>query len=77
MDSFGFLEARELVGYGQTLHISADNFFKLAVLANCSEVTLDVIFIGPVHDPGFLGDHNADAAVLEGVAIDEALSDHW
>ena len=76
MNSLGFLEARELVSYGQTLHISADNFLKLVILANCSKVALYVILAGPVHGPGFLGDHNADATVFEGVAVDEALCDH-
>ena len=76
MDSFGFLEARELVGYDQTLHISADDFLEIAILAECREVALDVILTGPFHGPGFLGDHNADAAVLERVAVDEALRAH-
>ena len=76
MDSFRFLEARELVGYGQTLHVSADDFLELAILADRREVALDVILTCPFHGPGFLGDHNADAAVLKRVAVDEALGDH-
>ena len=45
-------------------------------MADCREVALDVILTGPFHGPGFLGDHNADATVFEGVAVDEALCDH-
>ena len=76
MDSFGFLETGELVGYGQTLHISADDFLELRILADCGEIALDVIFSGPFHDPGFFRDHNADAAVLKRVTVDQALGDH-
>ena len=46
-------------------------------MADCGEITLDVIVGGPFHDPGFFGDHNADAAVLKGVSVDQALGDHW
>ena len=77
MNSLGFFEAGELVGYGQTLHISADNFLELGIFADRGKIALDVILASPVHGPGLLGDDYADAAVLKRVAVHEALSDHW
>ena len=34
MNSFGFFEAVEIVGNGQTLHISVNNFLELSVFAD-------------------------------------------
>ena len=45
-------------------------------MADCGEIALYVIVGGPFHDPSFFGDHNADAAVLKRVSVDQALCDH-
>ena len=76
----GSLQASQLLLSCQSPHLLLNHGLEVGILAQLFHLLLLVLeetpLLGPLHDPGLLGDHHADSRVLEGVAVHEALSDH-